>query len=118
MDIARHLMQPTEELLAGFRAVVVNGPRQSGKSTLVQQVQQGRGAVVTLDEPGAMEAALNDPVGFLDGQPKQVAIDEFRAAGMDCCSHSKPISIDPTTGASTCSLDRPGSCRLERSPKR
>ena len=81
MDIARHLTQPTEELLAGFRAVVVNGPRQSGKSTLVQQVQQGRGAVVTLDEPGAMEAALNDPVGFLDGQPKQVAIDEFQRGG-------------------------------------
>ena len=37
--------------------------------------------MVTLDEPVAMEAALNDPVGFLDGQPKQVAIDEFQRSG-------------------------------------
>jgi predicted AAA+ superfamily ATPase len=81
MDIPRRLTGPTEELLAGFRAVVVNGPRQSGKSTLVRQVQDGRGPVITLDEPGAMEAALNDPVGFLDGQPKQVAIDEFQRGG-------------------------------------
>jgi len=28
-----------------------------------------------------MEAALSDPVGFLDGQPEQVAIDEFQRGG-------------------------------------
>jgi predicted AAA+ superfamily ATPase len=81
MEVARHLTDPTTELLAGFRAVVINGPRQSGKSTLVRQVQRGRGPVVTLDEPGAMDAALTDPVGFLDGQPKRVAIDEFQRGG-------------------------------------
>jgi uncharacterized protein len=81
MAIARHLAGPTEELLTGFRAVVINGPRQAGKSTLVRQVQRGRGPVVTLDEPGALDAALADPVGFLDGQPEHVAIDEFQRGG-------------------------------------
>ncbi|MGD9997095.1 MAG: ATP-binding protein [Ilumatobacteraceae bacterium] len=81
MEIARHLRGPTQELLAGFRAVVINGPRQAGKSTLVRQVQQQRGPVVTLDEPGALDAALLDPVGFLDGQPDDVAIDEFQRGG-------------------------------------
>lgn len=81
MEVARHLTAPTEELLDGFRAVVVNGPRQAGKSTLVRQVQQGRGPVVTLDEPGAFDAVIADPVGFLDGQPERVAIDEFQRGG-------------------------------------
>lgn len=69
------------ELLGGFRAVVVNGPRQAGKSTLVRQVQQDRGPVITLDEPGALDAAVTDPVGFLDGQPAHAAIDEFQRGG-------------------------------------
>lgn len=81
MEIDRHLIGPTEELLTGFRTVVVNGPRQAGKSTLVRQVQQDRGPVVTLDDPGALDAALADPVGFLDGQPARVAIDEFQGGG-------------------------------------
>lgn len=80
-EIVRHLTVSTEELLEGFRAIVINGPRQAGKSTLVQQVQRGRGPVVTLDEPGALEAALTDPVGFLAGQPEHVAIDEFQRGG-------------------------------------
>ena len=83
MDIARRLTGPTEELLQGFRAVVVNGPRQSGKSTLIQQVQHDRGPVVTLDEPGALEAARTDPIGFLHDQPANVAIDEFQRGGND-----------------------------------
>lgn len=81
MELARHLTVPTEELLAGFRAVVINGPRQSGKSTLVRQVQLGRGPVITLDDPGAWQAALIDPVGFLNGQPQHIAIDEFQRGG-------------------------------------
>lgn len=81
MEIARALTGTVDDLLTGFRAVVVNGPRQAGKSTLVRQVQRTRGPVVTLDEPGASDAAASDPVGFLDGQPEHVAIDEFQRGG-------------------------------------
>lgn len=83
MELDRRLADPTRELLEGFRAVVVNGPRQAGKSTLVRQVQQDRGPVITLDEPGALAAAVSDPVGFLAGQPDQIAIDEFQRGGND-----------------------------------
>lgn len=83
VEIARHVAGPIDELLGAFRAVVVNGPRQAGKSTLIRQVQRSRGPVVTLDDPGALAAALDDPVGFLDGQPAQVAIDEFQRGGND-----------------------------------
>jgi len=58
MDIARRLIGPTEELLQGFWAVVVNGPRQSGKSTLLQQVQRDRGPVVTLGQSDARGQCL------------------------------------------------------------
>ena len=58
MEFERHVTGPTEELLSGFRAVVINGPRQAGKSTLVRQVQRDRGPVITLDDPGAREAEI------------------------------------------------------------
>jgi hypothetical protein len=83
MEIDRRAGAVTRELLEGFRAVVVNGPRQAGKSTLVRQVQQDRGDVVSLDDPGALSAALNDPVGFLEGQRPRVALDEFQRGGND-----------------------------------
>lgn len=83
VEFDRHVTRPTEELLAGFRAVVINGPRQAGKSTLVRQVQRDRGPVITLDEPGALHAAVSDPIGFLHGQPDHVAIDEFQRGGND-----------------------------------
>ena len=83
VDIDRHITAPTQELLEGFRAVVVNGPRQAGKSTLVRQIQQARGEVVSLDDPGALSAATQDPVGFLAGQQAGVAIDEFQRGGQD-----------------------------------
>ena len=72
MEFERRVTQPTEELLAGFRAVVINGPRQAGKSTLVRQVQRNRGPVITLDDPGTRDAAVTDPVGLLRGQPDHI----------------------------------------------
>ena len=37
--------------------------------------------MITLDDPGAWQAALIDPVGFLNGQPQHIAIDEFQRGG-------------------------------------
>ncbi len=69
------------ELLDGFRAVVVNGPRQAGKSTVVGQVQRARGPVITLDDPVQLDLAVNDPTGFLEQLPERPAIDEFQRGG-------------------------------------
>ena len=56
-----------EEALADTRVVVVNGPRQSGKSTLAEVVlrEHGKATARFLDDPGARLAATKDPVGFL-----------------------------------------------------
>lgn len=82
MEVHRHLLAPARETLLGFRAIVVNGPRQSGKSTLVRQLQADRGPVVNLDDPAVLATALDDPIGLLDSLPAGVAIDEFQRGGI------------------------------------
>lgn len=81
MEIPRHATPVAAELLEGFRALVVNGPRQAGKSTLVRQLQEGRGQVVNLDDPAQLSAVVDDPIGFLDALSGDVAIDEFQRGG-------------------------------------
>lgn len=81
MDVERRLLIPTRELLSGFRSLVVNGPRQSGKSTLVRQIQRDRGPIVNLDDPAMLGAAREDPVGFVAGLGPHTAIDEFQRGG-------------------------------------
>lgn len=80
-EITRRMTALTDEMLAGFRAVIVNGPRQTGKSTLVAQVQKNRGQLVNLDDPVLLDAALNDPGGFLQQLGDAPAIDEFQRGG-------------------------------------
>lgn len=81
VEIRRRLLAPGQELLDGFRALVVNGPRQSGKSTLVRQIQEQRGRVVNLDDPAVLSSAVADPIGFVASLPDHVAIDEFQRGG-------------------------------------
>lgn len=64
-------------------AVAVLGPRQAGKSTLVNDWvgrQQNQGwSYLTLDDPTIRDAALIDPTGFVRGQ-NRLAIDEIQRA--------------------------------------
>ena len=80
-ELARRLQPVALELLQGFRALVVNGPRQAGKSTLVRHVQAGRGPVVSLDDASYRDLALSDPTSFLAQLPERPAIDEFQRGG-------------------------------------
>jgi predicted AAA+ superfamily ATPase len=65
----RHLTGPLLEALADTPAVLVNGARQTGKSTLVQSAEvvgQER-QYLTFDDPGILAAARRDPNGFVAG---------------------------------------------------
>ncbi len=53
LELARHLEPAALELLAGLRALIVNGPRHAGTSTLVRRLQAGR----NLDDVGLRELA-------------------------------------------------------------
>lgn len=93
--IHRHLTAKVSASLQDTPAVLVNGPRQCGKTTLVQQFARGTAnsisddqglqdpsigmTYLTLDDPAVLEAARFDPVGLLR-QLDRAIIDEVQRA--------------------------------------
>ena len=76
----RHLTGPLLEALADTPAVLVNGARQTGKSTLVQsaEVAGQERQYLTFDDPGILAAARRDPNGFVAGLNAPVTLDEIQ----------------------------------------
>ncbi len=80
--VRRRISQVVDELATGFRIVILNGPRQAGKSTLLQQLHGQRGGtVVTLDDVEALRASRTDPRGFVTGYPLPLFVDEVQRGG-------------------------------------
>jgi len=77
--LPRLLAASIREALEGFPAVLVTGPRQSGKTTLLRE-ELGEGAgYVTFDDPLEREFARSDPEGFLDRfQGRRAILDEVQ----------------------------------------
>ena len=68
-----------EEALADTPVVCLLGPRQSGKTTLTQQLAPGR-AFISLDEPTYHRMATEDPAGLVANLPDAVTVDEVQRA--------------------------------------
>ncbi len=78
---ARNIRYAVEVALKDTPVVLVNGARQTGKTTMVKALARARGAqYVTLDDHATLEAALNDPPGFIQGLGKFAVIDEVQNA--------------------------------------
>jgi predicted AAA+ superfamily ATPase len=78
--LRRHLIDRLLDGLADTPAVLVNGARQTGKSTLVQSAElagQNR-QYLTFDDPGILAAAKRDPNGFVAGLNMPVTLDEVQ----------------------------------------
>jgi predicted AAA+ superfamily ATPase len=78
--IRRHLIDRLLDGLADTPAVLVNGARQTVKSTLVQSAElagQNR-QYLTFDDPGILAAAKRDPNGFVAGLNMPVTLDEVQ----------------------------------------
>jgi predicted AAA+ superfamily ATPase len=76
----RHLTGRVLEALADTPAVLVNGARQTGKSTLVHSAEfagQNR-QYLTFDDPGILAAAKRDPNGFVAGLNMPITLDEVQ----------------------------------------
>lgn len=87
-----------EDTVAGRRVTVVSGPRQSGKTTLVQS-RLGGGTLRSLDDQGTLDAALADPVGFLGFGSRPLVIDEVQRAGEPLVRAIKlAVDRDPSPG--------------------
>lgn len=77
----RHIDPPIRRALADTPVVLINGARQSGKSTLTQSVADAlRFRYLTLDDRVILAAARNDPTGFVAGLSGPVVIDEIQRA--------------------------------------
>ena len=63
-----------------FPAVVLTGPRQAGKSTLLKHVFGADAGYVSLEPPDVRMAAVADPRGFLATYPPPVIVDEVQYA--------------------------------------
>lgn len=81
MYIPRNITSEILEGLTTSPAVLLNGARQTGKSTLVQWIaSQHEFEYVTLDDFTTLNAASRDPVGFLSVIKKPLIIDEIQRA--------------------------------------
>jgi len=79
----RTLRQSVLQLSKLFPVLMVTGPRQVGKSTLLQMCAQEETEprrYVTLDDLNARDLAVNDPALFLQQWPAPVIIDEIQYA--------------------------------------
>ena len=63
MYVNRHLEVVLQKASKMFGAVLVTGPRQVGKTTLLRKFSQDA-AYVTLDDPMQLHAAIEEPATF------------------------------------------------------
>ncbi len=81
-DLPRRISAVADEFLESFRVVVLHGPRQAGKTTLMRQLARQRGGEFrNLDEATWLSAAREDPAGFVMSDRSPVYIDEVQRGG-------------------------------------
>src|SRR5580658_7050517 len=96
--VPRHASKAVTEALADTRVVLLNGARQSGKSTLVRVITKDQGAEWrNLDNALTRQAALADPTGFVDF-PDLLVIDEIQRAPELLLAIKEQVDADPRPG--------------------
>lgn len=78
--IERTLERVLKRAVREFPAVVLTGPRQSGKTTLLKHLFGERYRYVSLETPDIRLAAASDPRGFLELYPAPAIFDEIQYA--------------------------------------
>lgn len=78
--IARSLENVVLSASKTFKVVLLTGPRQVGKTTLLKALAESGRTWVTLDDPELRHLAKSDPGLFLASYPPPVLIDEIQYA--------------------------------------
>lgn len=76
--LTRTLLSTINTALQSFPAVVITGPRQSGKTTLVRDILRPSRRFVSLEDPDRRMFARSDPRSFLQHYAPPVIIDEIQ----------------------------------------
>ncbi|OPX28447.1 MAG: hypothetical protein B1H08_05890 [Candidatus Omnitrophica bacterium 4484_171] len=77
--IERILQKKCISLSKRYPVITINGPRQSGKTTLAR-MSFSKKAYTNLEEPDTRKFAIEDPRGFLKNFPNGAIIDEIQRA--------------------------------------
>ncbi|MHC1787445.1 MAG: ATP-binding protein [Christensenellales bacterium] len=80
MYINRALEATVSRISDSFPVLLLTGPRQVGKTTLLQKLSKGNRSYVTLDDPDVRFLAKTDPGLFLQRYTPPVLIDEIQYA--------------------------------------
>lgn len=94
---ARKIRQHLLAALNDSPVVLVNGARQTGKSTLIQDL--GRDATYyTFDDPAVLAAVQADPFGFINALKGAVCLDEVQRAPGVFLAIKAAVDRDRTSG--------------------
>ncbi|MEA3423965.1 MAG: ATP-binding protein [Bacillota bacterium] len=80
MFIERAIGKVIIETSQAFPVVLVTGPRQVGKTTLLQKLAEKNRKYISLDDPVARQLAVEEPALFLQRYSPPVLIDEIQYA--------------------------------------
>ncbi len=79
--IRRHIEDSVRRAMIDTPVVLLNGARQTGKTTLAQAMATGAGAqYFTLDDSATLALAAGDPSGFIRNLTGPVVLDEIQKA--------------------------------------
>jgi len=76
----RTLLNAVKEINESFSVLMMTGPRQVGKTTLLEMCAEENRRYVTLDDLDARQLAQNDPGLFIQTYPAPLVIDEVQYA--------------------------------------
>lgn len=75
--IKRQMAQRINELKKAFPVIVVTGPRQSGKTTLIREMFPDY-EYFNLESPQTLQSVQNDPAGLVNPKTHKIIIDEVQ----------------------------------------
>ena len=78
MYISREIEAKLDSYLRQFKVVLVTGPRQTGKTTMLKHCLSEGYEYTTLDDLNELDLASSDPKAFLNAERVPIIVDEVQ----------------------------------------